>query len=329
MSYIPRSHYLTVHDALRKLLGPNAQLAAFVKAKKEFQCDMLVNSARTDPTAVARAGAAVEAAAGTSSRRTDMQDGKASNDDALSERIAKRGVGVFARELQELLGFCDVIPHTRRIDIAFRDRTMLQLALGADKADLPFAVEKGEDINQEIDWRKRNRLRISLGFDEELFLGECTRSMNVAARVLEKSVYDYFRISPMLMLNPEMAAAYEASGRDWHAVLPPVLYWKVHGYSLDKAYGCRHYQNIAATVERNFAEYYGVFPMDNPYCPGEDLNTIEVVKWLCEARKTGSMLAMGLDAALLEEGTGVVTMASQGTDAYAEEETQRHTPGAS
>jgi hypothetical protein len=292
MSYVPRNHYLTLHDALRRLLGPKAHLAAFVKAKKPFQCDMLVNSVQTDPETLHRVGLTASSSTGA----THSSSGSSPS----STNYAKKGVGIFVRELQELLGFCDVIPHSRRVDVVFRDRTMLSLALGADKADLPYHLDSGADINQEPDWRLRNRLRISLGFDEELFLAACSRTVNVAARVVEKSMYDYFRFSSMLNINPKLAAAFEASGRDWHAVLPPVIYWKAHGYALDQAYSCRHYQAAAATIEHVFADYYGEFPFDNPYCTGEDLNTIEVVQWLCEARKTGSLLTVGLDAATIE-----------------------------
>ncbi|KAG5487257.1 hypothetical protein LSCM4_07746 [Leishmania orientalis] len=264
MSYIPRSHYLIVHDALRKLLGPDAQLTAFVKAKRAFQCDMLVNDARTDPNELIRAGA------------------QHSGGDACNDAAAKAGVEGFARALQELLGVCDVVPHTRRVDIVFRDRSLIQLALGAAKKDLPYALKTGADIDQEPDWRLRNRLRISLGYDEELFLAQCTRSVNVAARILEKCIFDAARYCALINTNAEMAAMYEASGQRWEAVLPPVTYWQAHCYALMEAYPCRHYQQIVATVEHNFALYYGEFPMTNPYCEGEDLNTIQVVKWLCE-----------------------------------------------
>ncbi|KAG5486705.1 hypothetical protein LSCM1_07959 [Leishmania martiniquensis] len=265
MSYIPRSHYLFVHDALRKFLGTDAKLTAFVKAKRAFQCDMLVNDARTDPNELMRAGA----------RRSDGAVG--------GDAAAKAGVEEFAHELQAVLAICDVVPHTRRVDIVFRDRSLIQLALGAAKRDLPYALETGADINQEPDWRLRNRLRISLGYDEELFLAQCTRSTNVAARVVEKSIFDSARYSALIQTNAEMAEMYEASGQKWQAVLPPVTYWQAHCYALMQAYPCRHYQQIAATVEHNFAAYYGEFPMANPYCDGEDLNTIQVVKWLCEA----------------------------------------------
>nr|CAJ2467218.1 unnamed protein product [Leishmania braziliensis] len=269
MSYIPRNHYLVVHDAIRRLLGPNAQLAAFVKAKHAFQCDMLVNDARTDPNELIRAGARCS--------------GGGIGDDAA----ARAGVAEFARGLQGVLGICDVVTHTRRVDVVFRDRSLIQLALGAAKSDLPYALNTGSDVNQEPDWRLRNRLRISLGYDEELFLAQCTRSVNVAARILEKCAFDSLRHSPMINTNPEMAAMYEASGQQWQAVLPPVTYWQVHCYALMKAYPCRHYQQIVATVEHNYAAYYGEFPMANPYCDGEDLNTIQVVRWLCEAFNAG------------------------------------------
>ncbi|GET85910.1 hypothetical protein, conserved [Leishmania tarentolae] len=279
MSYIPRNHYLVVHDAIRKLLGPSAQLAAFVKAKHAFQCDMLVNDARTDPSELMRIGAR-------------CSGGVVSEDVA-----AKAGVSEFARRLQGELGICDVVPHTRRIDVIFRDHNVIQLALGAAKRDLPYALETGADVSQEPDWRLRNRLRISLGYDEELFLAECTRSINIAARILEKYALNTARYSALLSTNTEMAAMYEASGQRWQAVLPPVTYWQAHGYLLMKTYPCRHYQQIAATVEHNFAAYYGEFPMTNPYCDGEDLNTIQVVRWLCEAFNPGAAASQNASAA--------------------------------
>ncbi|CAJ1986147.1 hypothetical protein conserved [Leishmania donovani] len=279
MPHIPRNHYLVVHDAIRKLLGPDAQLAAFVKAQHAFQCDMLVNDARTDPEELMRAGA--------------RHSGGGIGDDAA----AKAGVGEFARRLQGVLGICDVVPHTRRVDVIFRDRSLIQLALGAAKRDLPYALETGADVNQEPDWRLRNRLRISLGYDEELFLAQCTRSMNVAARILEKRAFDSARYSALMSTNAAMAAMYEASGQRWQAVLPPVTYWQAHCYSLMKAYPCRHYQQIVATVEHNYAAYYDEFPMTNPYCDGEDLNTIQVVKWLCEAFNAGAAVSQVTSAA--------------------------------
>ncbi|KAG5511178.1 hypothetical protein JKF63_07120 [Porcisia hertigi] len=280
MSYIPRNHYLFVHDAVRKLLGPDAQLAAFVKGKHAFQCDMLVNHSRTDPNELMRVGA-------------QSNGGEGIHNDAA----AKAGVKEFARELQGRLGICDVIPHTRRVDIVFRDRSLIQMALGAAKGDLPHALESGEDVNHEPDWRLRNRLRISLGYDEELFLAQCTRSVNVAARILEKCAFDSIRHSALVSTNPEMAAMYEMRGRRWEAVLPPVTYWQAHCYSLMRAYPCRHYQQLAATVEHNFAAYYGEFPMTNPYCHGEDLNTIQVVRWLCEAFNAGAAMSTLTSAA--------------------------------
>lgn len=103
MSYIPRNHYLHIHDALRKLIGPKADLAAFVSNQGAFQCNMLINSERTDP---------------------DYLQGNTGS------------VEQFARELQGLLGICDVVPNKRRVDVIFRDRTCIQLALGAAKSSM-------------------------------------------------------------------------------------------------------------------------------------------------------------------------------------------------
>ncbi|KAK7201484.1 hypothetical protein NESM_000211500 [Novymonas esmeraldas] len=295
MSRIPRNHYLVLHDALRRFLGPDAQLAAFVKAKHTFQCDMLVNHARTDPLELRRVGGLRDSSSSSSSSSssgTISTSISSVGEDRVDVAVSKAGVVELARALQEQLGTCDVVPHTRRIDVVFRDRSVVQLALGAAARDLPFALESGADVNQEPDWRLRNRLRISLGFDEELFLSQCPRSVNVAARVLEKSMFDSAHHSALLSIVPAMVAMYEAHGRRLLAVLPPVSYWLAHCYALTQAYPCRTYQQIVATVEHNFARYYGEYPMLNPYCAGEDLNTIEVVQWLCEAHNAGAAAAL-------------------------------------
>lgn len=244
-----------IHDALRKLIGPKADLAAFVSNQGAFQCNMLINSERTDP---------------------DYLQGNTGS------------VEQFARELQGLLGICDVVPNKRRVDVIFRDRTCIQLALGAAKSSMG-GVTAPAHINEVSDWHHRNRLRISLGYDEELFLKACNRFINIAARSMEKTVYNYLRYSPLLSQSAELAAMYEKANYDLQAVAPPLSYWLAHGYALSRAYHCRHYQDVYGTVMNNFARYYGEFPFDNPYCPGEDLNTIGVVQWVCEAWKSGGI----------------------------------------
>lgn len=249
MTYpIPRNHFLYVHDGLRSLLGKSesVQLSAFVKDKKPFQCDMVVNSPATDP---------------------DHLNGDRDN------------VSLFIAQLQEVIPNCTIRAHQQRVDIIFRDHEMIRLALGAPRnwlADL----KSTSDINAEPDWELRNRLRISLGFDEQLFTGNCSFGLNMASRTLEKYVYEYYKYSPLLGLLPDgdLLAKFQ---QDYRLVTPPVMYWQAHCYSLSQSFPIKHYEELQATVWRNFALYYKKYPFDNPFCAGEDLNTMACVELLC------------------------------------------------
>ncbi|KAH9586725.1 hypothetical protein LSM04_008136 [Trypanosoma melophagium] len=73
--------------------------------------------------------------------------------------------------------------------------------------------------------------------------------------------------------------------REEREELPPVTYWQAHGYVLAREYHVEHHIALLGTIAHNFAKYYGEFPFDNPYCPGEDLNTLASVEKLCKAWK--------------------------------------------
>lgn len=243
---VPRGHYLYVHDAVRRVFGrDNVELSAFVRNKHPFQCDMLINAAETDP-------------------------------DVLQGNVEK--VKALLKRLQPELGSCALRAHEQRVDIVFRDQHVLQLALGAPKAWLGD-LQETKDINREPDWQKRNRLRISLGFDEKMFTASCGLGINLAARALEKYTYNYYKHSPVLSLLPGNLK--EAFDRDYRGVIPPVTYWQAHCYAFSQAYPVRHHMELEATVWRNFAQCFGRFPFDNPYCAGEDLNTMTCAKLLC------------------------------------------------
>lgn len=254
---IPRKCFLYVHDALRKLLGPEAHLAAFVTQRKPFQCDMLVNHARTDPENV----------------KTD-----------------KHFVSHLASDLQRLLAVCTLEPFTRRIDISFHTGDVIQLALGAPTSRLNDIMTPAA-INAEPDWRQRNRLRISMGYDEELFLLSCTATINGAAVLLEKRAYDHYKNSVLLELTQPTIAALLRT--DPAAALPPLSYWQAHCYSYLRQYTVDHSFELFNAVSANYARYYGDYPMSNPYCEGEDLNTILAVQELCRTRRPLGMESGG------------------------------------
>nr|CCC91615.1 conserved hypothetical protein [Trypanosoma congolense IL3000] len=154
---LPKKYYLIVHDAIRKVLGKDAEISAFVTSRGKFQCDMLVNSTATDPDL------ALNRACRKSS--SSVTEGK-------KECEVQNYVKDFAVRLQHYLGNCDITVCRQRVDIGFMDREVLRLALGAPRRAINN-LQHPHEINAEPEWTPRNRLRISLGYDEDLFIGEC------------------------------------------------------------------------------------------------------------------------------------------------------------
>lgn len=290
---LPRNYYLTVHDAIRKVVGSEAKLSAFVKAKQRFQCDMLVNCVDTDPDndPHLRTGGTAPGAPAPS----------ASPDVSIEKGNVPPHVADFALRVQRYLGMCDVQPRRYRLDIRFRDSSVMTVALGAPLEAINH-LQDGSGINAEPDWRRRNRLRISLGFDEDLFRRECNLTINSAARALERQAYLHYTISGDIVFgaNPELAAAYAATGGDLFAVSPPLSYWQAHAYDLARNFPMKHFMEIYATVQQSIEQYFNQFPFDNPYCPGEDLNTMKAVQWLCLATQGRRGQLAAVDDAYVE-----------------------------
>ncbi|CCW71215.1 unnamed protein product [Phytomonas sp. Hart1] len=245
-SALPRNYYLLTHDALRLIAGNEAELSAFVKDRKAFQCDMLINSAMTDP---------------------------------LLAETNSNYVNEFSSMLQKKMVQCSLLPLERRIEITFPNQEVLHLALGAPRKWLN-GIQSPEEINQEPDWRLRNRLRISLGFDEALFTRFCPSMVNIAARYMENWTYQLYMNNKYLLhsYKPEITSKLDI---DSSAVLPPVSYWQAHGYVLLQNYPLENFRDVYYTVRHNFAKYYKIYPFNNPYCEGEDLNTMKVAMDLC------------------------------------------------
>ncbi|RNF04715.1 hypothetical protein TraAM80_05049 [Trypanosoma rangeli] len=187
---LPRKYYFLVHDAVCKVVGVDVEIAAFVSSKGKFQCDMLVNASATDPELADRAGG----------RNAYVRD--------------------FALGLQRYLGSCDVVVRRRRLDVVFLDREVLQLALGASRRTINN-LQSGESINAEPEWTHRNRLRIFLGYDEDLFRSACDLKMNIAARLMEKWVFDTY-------YDPARCGSVD---QFLQTECPPVSYWQAHGYT--------------------------------------------------------------------------------------------------
>ncbi|EPY39180.1 hypothetical protein AGDE_04749 [Angomonas deanei] len=188
----------------------------------------------------------------------------------------------FALALQEQMGTCSISARNNRLDVIFQDRQVLQLALGADVADMG-GVTCGKDINAEPEATRRNRLRISLGFDEDLFKQACAPQLHFSARSLEKWAYDRW-LNPTHLDNQKEAERYFlAHDGDHKALLPPVTFWLAHLHAFIKTFDAQcSMQDVESTIRQVFYVYYGHQPFENPFCEGEDLNTINTVKWLCE-----------------------------------------------
>ncbi|ORC85272.1 uncharacterized protein TM35_000361320 [Trypanosoma theileri] len=286
MSYpLPKKYYLLVHDAIRKVLGTEAEISAFVKAKKLFQCDMLVNATATDPDLAEKSNQTNNKNNNNNINNNNRKRNKNNNESAY--------VREFAVGLQRYLGSCDVVVRRRRLDVVFLDREVLQIALGAPRRAINN-LQSAEEINNEPAWVKRNRLRISLGFDEELFTNACDFKINVAARMMEKWAFDaqvmkgdsnIFHTEGNIQQQQQQQQQEEEELNQLREELPPVTYWQAHGYVLTREYHVEHHVALLGTISQNFAKYYGEFPFDNPYCPGEDLNTLASVQTLCKAWK--------------------------------------------
>lgn len=117
-----------------------------------------------------------------------------------------------------------------------------------------------EEINSEPEYEDRVPLRSSLGYDEQRFMNSAPRMASISAVLLEKWALKNY--------GKEMA--------------PPAMYWLVHSYRMMETYPLfDHHQIIFGSVVDKFAHMYGKVPLDNPYCPGEDLNTLRLARNIC------------------------------------------------
>lgn len=162
----------------------------------------------------------------------------------------------FARRLQHNMPNVTCTPCKRRVDVVFQGtKEALSVQLGRPNV-------KVEDINSLLEYEDRVPLRSSLGYDEERFAAQAPPLATWATALLEKWAFDNFT-------------------EDFQ---PHRMYWLAHSYSIVETYPMLESPHaIAGGVRDKFWELYEKAPFDNPYCPGEDLNTMRKARNVCRA----------------------------------------------
>lgn len=119
-----------------------------------------------------------------------------------------------------------------------------------------------DDVNNAPEYEERVPLRSSLGYDEERFMRSAPKMASLSAVLLEKWAVDNYPAD----------------------LCPPDMYWLVHSYRVMEAYPqYDHHQIIFGSVMDKFGMMFERYPLDNPFCPGEDLNTLRTARNLCRA----------------------------------------------
>lgn len=313
MRGIPRNHYLLVHDALRKvcasssLVCPPPKLAAFVNQRHPFQCDMLINSQVTDPD---NFQPAIKGLSGPISSSSSSPTGASTCTRSSSPPSRKGGVKAyhaFLYALQKELGLCHVHagPHIARVDIRFADQSVIHLALGAALEDLPsvhfpdscspatpgtsikwsspdLQAAAAAAVNGEPSRLRRARLRVSLGgYDEALFIESISGIEKLAARKLCDWTHDYALRTPTVWSTHPITrvAPPSASARD--LLLPPHYYWLAHAKEAMSQFSSsvKNHMDLMRIIQSHFISVFDGLPLENPFFPGEDLNTLPEVQW--------------------------------------------------
>lgn len=160
----------------------------------------------------------------------------------------------FAMKLQEVMPLAKLAAKKRRIDIEF-EGTKLELSVQMGMPNVTI-----EDVNAELEYEARIPLRSSLGFDEERFNDSAPPKATMAAVLLEKWAHDQF--------EPDFR--------------PHPMYWLAHSYRMLEAFPhFDHHQLVYGGVRDKFWTLYEVAPFDNPFCDGEDMNTLRTARNLC------------------------------------------------
>jgi hypothetical protein len=159
-----------------------------------------------------------------------------------------------AEALQKHMSYVLLKPQRHCIDLEFPVNE-IQMSVQIGWKDVTI-----EEINSEPEYEDRVPLRTSFGYDEQRFMNSAPKLASLSAVLLEKWALKNY--------GKEMA--------------PPAMYWLVHSYRVMEAYPAfDHHQIIFGSVADKFSELYGKYPLDNPFCPGEDLNTLRLARNIC------------------------------------------------
>lgn len=313
MRGIPRNHYLLVHDALRKLCGsssaiaPSPKLAAFVRQRHPFQCDMLINSRATDPDNF-QPQLEVPSSHPSSLLSSSSNTENTSHTVNSSNRKGRiEAYHSFLYALQRELGLCNILPgpHIARVDIQFADQSLIHLALGAALEDLPMGKLPGSEktstpgtsiawssqevraaaalaVNTEPSRLRRARLRVSLGgFDEALFIDSAPGMEKLTAQKLCEWTHDYVLRTPAVWSTHPTTRTAPTSTFSRDLLLPPYYFWLAHVMEAMNQYqsNVKNHMDLMRIVQSHFISVFDGLPLSNPFFPGEDLNTLPEVQW--------------------------------------------------
>lgn len=172
--------------------------------------------------------------------------------DEVVEHVQRLQNKLLATELSEV---------NNLVDIRFHDKEVMTLTFGVTGVTI-------EQLNDEPSLLRRQLLRESLGGSEELFL--------------------QFLDDTVLRAADYLAAGYANTLQIPTVDLPPRYYFAAHilkavrqrGIANDFDYAAQARHNInAKSIQRPSAI---ITPFDNPYCPGEDWNTLPIIKEFLE-----------------------------------------------
>lgn len=165
-----------------------------------------------------------------------------------------------ALRVQDSYSNADVVAKKQRIDIYFNTlKDHLSVNFGVPGITI-------DDVNAEPTGETRRLLRSSLGFDEERFIKTAPPMASLAAALCAKTIYDYYPHTPELN--------------------PPVTYWLAHCYRMMEAYpGFDHHQLVYGSVMDKFTVLFEREKFINPFCDGEDMNTMRAAANLCRAMR--------------------------------------------
>lgn len=315
---IPRSHYLLIHDALRQTCStllssqaaaaaPPVSLSAFVTSPHPCQCDMLINSAVTDPTYLSdpqqqQPHHRYRQLLSTLQSNLRLCQVRAPPPQQQQSTGSKRNL-----DLQAVPLYYD--PSTTAPDcvlIDFRDDVTVRVALGAPRPTAPTSSSSStaaapdpsspssspsELVEMVHTVLGRRRLRMCLGgFDESLFIHQCSTTERRAAMELWQWTYQHCSRFPAgLISHPILTMRNQSQQHDamppLNELLPPYYYWLAHTHeaaaaaiSSSSSQHAPHHVDLVRVVREHFTLSHTI-PLLNPFFPGENLNSMSVVRW--------------------------------------------------